>query len=62
MPMQNKHDSLDLTSMFSIASALFASHSVSFFKDLEKVSGTLLYNQVFQGGHKNLMQSISNPL
>ena len=56
MPMQNKHDSLDLTSMFSIASALFASHSVSFFKDVDKVSGTLLYNQVFQGGHKNLMQ------
>ena len=50
MPMQNKHDSLDLISMFSIASALFASHSVSFFKDL-------LYYQVFQGGHKNLMQS-----
>ena len=48
MPMQNKHDSLDLTSMFSIASALFASHSVSFFKDVDKVSGTLLYNQVFQ--------------
>ena len=42
MPMQNKHDSLDLTSMFSIASALFASHSVPFFKDVDKVRGTLV--------------------
>ena len=59
MPMQNKHDSLDLTSMFSIASALFASHSVPFFKDVDKVRDTLLNNRVFQGEHKNLMQSPS---
>ena len=52
MPMQNKHDSLDLTSMFSIASALFGSHSVSFFTNVDKVRGTLVqshYIEVAQG-------------